>query len=619
MTAILPVSRPERIQLAPNLHVPRLVTGLWQVADMERHSGPLHTAAAAQRLAEYAQVGFDAFDMADHYGSAELITGRFLRDWRGPPAHAFTKWCPEPDTMTPERVQAGIDERLQRLGVERIDLLQFHWWDYTHPGYLDAMEHLARLRERGQIAHLGLTNFDTDHLRLLLRHGLPIATNQVSFSLLDRRAAGRMSALCQASGVKLLAYGALAGGFLSERWLGQPDPTDAPDWSKSKYRRFIEAIGGWAAYQGVLLAAHQIANRHGVSVAAVSLRWVLEQQAVGAVIVGARLGEREHRSSNMAVFGFALDAEDHARLNDAFSQTQNPPGDCGDEYRKPPFLTASGDLSHHLGQLKRPYRASAVPDQAERSRVDTGSQWEGLGGYARAVRQGARVHVSGTTATHGSGKVVAVGDAEAQSVYILDKIAASLQALGARMEDVVRTRVYLRDIDAWEGPTRVHGRVFAAVHPANTLLAVAHLVGNYEVEIEADAEIPPARRAFISSGTPYEAMAGYSRAVVEGDWAFVSGTVGVDPVTGQWASGTRDQAWQAIDTIEAALTRAGFDLLDVVRVVVHLASRDDVAVVSEVIRTRFGPGRPTNTTLCTPLALDVCKVEIEVTAKRRIV
>ena len=110
-----------------------------------------------------------------------------------------------------------------------------------------------------------------------------------------------------------------------------------------------------------------------------------------------------------------------------------------------------------------------------------------------------------------------------------------------------------------------------------------------------------------------------SRAVVEGDWAFVSGTVGVDPATGQWAGSTRDQAWQAIDTIEAALTRAGFELLDVVRVVVHLASRDDVAVVSEVIRTRFGPGRPANTTLCTPLALDVCKVEIEVTAKRRIV
>ena len=148
---------------------------------------------------------------------------------------------------------------------------------------------------------------------------------------------------------------------------------------------------------------------------------------------------------------------------------------------------------------------------------------------------------------------------------------------------------------------------------------MAHLVGNYEVEIEAEAEIPPTRHAFIRSGTPYEAMAGYSRAVVEGDWAFVSGTVGVDPATGQWAGSTRDQAWQAIDTIEAALTRAGFELLDVVRVVVHLASRDDVAVVSEVIRTRFGPARPANTTLCTPLALDACKVEIEVTAKRRIV
>ena len=618
MTATLPPSAPERTELAPNLHVPRLVTGLWQVADMERNGVALDTEQAAQHLAQYAQAGFDAFDMADHYGSAELITGRFLQGWRGTPAHAFTKWCPEPDVMTPERVQAGVDERLRRLGVECIDLLQFHWWDYTHPGYLDAMEHLARLRERGQIAHLGLTNFDTDHLRLLLRHGVPIATNQVSFSLLDRRAAGRMAAICHASGVKLLAYGTLAGGFLSERWLGQADPLDSPDWSKSKYRRFIEAIGGWSAYQGVLLAAHHIAKKYGVSIAAVSLRWVLEQPAVGAAIVGARLGEREHRAANLAVFGFTLDGEDYTRLQDAFAGTRNPPGDCGDEYRKPPFLTASGDLSHHLGQLKRPYRAHAVPHQVERERVDTGSQWEGMGGYSRAVRQGARVHVSGTTATHGSGMVVAPGDAEAQSVYILDKIAASLQALGARLEDVVHTRVYLRDVAVWEGPARVHGRVFADIRPANTLLAVANLVGDYEIEIEAEAQIAPRRREFISSGTPYEAMAGYSRAVIEGDWAFVSGTVGVDPATGVWADSTRDQAVRAIDTIEAALVRAGFELLDVVRVVVHVASRDDIGVVSEVIRQRFGPGRPTNTTLCTPLALDACKVEIEVTAKRRV-
>lgn len=480
---------PERITLPGGLQIPRIVTGLWQVADMERGGTPLDTERSAMDLARYAQAGFDAFDMADHYGSAELITGRFLQRHASPGARAFTKWCPEPGPMTADRVRAGIGERLQRLGVDCVDLLQFHWWDYRHPAYLDAFEHLMVLQREGRIAHLGLTNFDTDHLRLLRRHGVPVVTNQVSFSLLDRRAAGRMSEFCTAEGVRLLAYGTLAGGFLADRWVGQPEPSSIPDWSKNKYKRFIDAIGGWAALQTVLSAAATIARKHAVSVSAVALRWVLEQAAVAAVIVGARLGESEHREDNLAAFRFALDADDHARLQEAFAQTQDPPGDCGDEYRRPPFLTASGDLSHHLSQLQTAFRAEPVPSRPERLRVDSGSRWEPLGGYARAVRQGHCVRVSGTTATHGNGQVICPGDAEAQTVYILDKIAASLQALGADIDDVVRTRVYLRDAEAWEGPTRVHGRVFGHVRPANTLIGGIQLIGGYDVEIEAEAEL----------------------------------------------------------------------------------------------------------------------------------
>ncbi len=314
MTTPLPPSVPPRITLPGGLEIPRLVTGLWQVADMERDGRTLDVDRAAQALADYAAEGFDAFDMADHYGSAELITGRFLSRHAKPGARAFTKWCPEPGPMTPEVVRQGVDERLQRLGVARVDLLQFHWWDYRHPGYLDALAELARQREEGRIAHLGLTNFDTDHLRLLCRHGVPVATNQVSFSLLDRRAAGRMSTVCAQEGVRLLAYGTLAGGFLADRWVGQPEPEAIGDWSKNKYKRFIDAIGGWGALQAVLAAAAAIGRRHGVSVSAVALRWVLEQPAVAAVIVGARLGEREHRADNLAAFSFALDAADHARL-----------------------------------------------------------------------------------------------------------------------------------------------------------------------------------------------------------------------------------------------------------------------------------------------------------------
>ena len=485
----------ERTLLAPGLEIPRLVTGLWQVADQERGGTLLDPQAGAAAMAAYAAAGFDAFDMADHYGSAEVITGELLNSAAGralPSIRAFTKWCPPPGPMTAETVRAGVQRSLERMRTNRIDLLQFHWWTFEHPGWLDAMLELARLRDEGLIGHIGLTNFDTAHLRVLLAEGVPVASNQVCISLLDRRATEAMSTLCLARGVRLLAYGTLGGGFLGERWVGAAEPAAETigDWSKMKYRRFIGAVGGWAALQGVLRAAHDIARKHGVSVANVATRWVLEQPAVAAVIVGARLGEREHRQDNLRLFAFRLDAEDHARLGAAFAATQRIPGDCGDEYRRPPFLTASGDLSHHLAALPPVYAREPVPGHAERWRVGSGSVWEGLAGYARAVRTGRRILVSGTTATHGAGKLVGGSDAGAQTTWILDKIAASIASLGGRLEDVVRTRVYLRDVADWEAVSREHGRVFGAIRPANTLLQVGALVGEgYRVEIEAEAEL----------------------------------------------------------------------------------------------------------------------------------
>lgn len=483
-------SRPERTLLAPGLEIPRVVTGLWQVADMERGGTLLDAHQGAADLAAYAAAGFDAFDMADHYGSAEVITGTLLASPQGQGVRAFTKWCPPPGPMTPAVVREGVQRARQRLRVERIDLMQFHWWTFEHPGWLDAMGELARLREEGFIAHLGLTNFDTAHLRLLLAEGIPVASNQVCISLLDRRATEEMSTLCLAHGVRLLAYGTLGGGFLTDRWVGAPEPEEVADWSKMKYHRFIRAIGGWGALQQVLAAARQVAHKHGVSVANVATRWVLEQPAVAAVIVGARLGEREHRADNLQLFAFAFDDEDRALLNTAFAATARLPGDCGDEYRRPPFLTASGDLSHHLAALPPVWPRQAVPGHAERWRVDSGSVWEPLAGYARAVRSGRRILVSGTTATHGSGRLVGRGDAAAQTVYILDKIAASITALGGKLEDVLRTRVYLSNVADWEAVSRVHGRYFGEIRPANTLLQVGALVGDgYLVEIEAEAEV----------------------------------------------------------------------------------------------------------------------------------
>ncbi len=481
----------ERTLLAPGLEIPRIVTGLWQVADMERGGTLLDPARAAGWMADYAKAGLDAFDMADHYGSSEVITGHLNRGDLLPQSakvRAFTKWCPEPGPMTPEIVRAGVARAQDRMQSSCIDLMQFHWWTFDHPAYLDAVIELAKLRTEGAIRHIGLTNFDTAHLRVLLAHGLPIASNQVCLSLLDRRATGAMSDLCLQKGVKLLAYGTLGGGFLSERWLNQPEPVEIGDWSKMKYRRFIDAVGGWAALQGVLQAAHAIAQKHGVSISNVATRWVLDQPAVAAAIVGARLGESEHRADNQRVFSFQLEADDLARLEVAFAATRAIPGDCGDEYRKPPFLTASGDLSHHLASLTTAFSKTPAPGHTDRWRVDSGSVWEPLAGYARAVRDGEHVFVSGTTATHGSGTVVAPGDAAAQTTWILDKISASLQALGASLNDVMRTQVFLRDVADWEGVAREHGRVFGEIRPANTMLQAGALIGpDYRVEIEAQA------------------------------------------------------------------------------------------------------------------------------------
>ncbi len=480
-------NHPDRFALSENLNIARVLTGLWQVADIEKDGTIINPHTGADWLADYAAKGFDTFDMADHYGSAEIITGKLLARPRDPRPLAFTKWCPAPGPMTPDVVRAGITDRLTRLSVDRIDLLQFHWWSFLHPAWLDALHELTRLRSEGLIAEIGVTNFDATHLQTALSDGIPLLTNQVSFSLVDRRAATQLANLCKQSNVKLLAYGTLCGGFLSERWLGQPEPQNIPDWSKMKYKRFIDITGGWDGFQGILSAANRIARKHDVSIANVATRWVLDHPHVAGVIVGARLGERVHIDDNLRLFSFSLDQDDRAELADAFADTQDVPGDCGDEYRQPPFLTASGDLSHHLDTMPLAHAATTTAHRQDGQQVLSGSKWEDIAGYARAQQIGNRILVSGTTATAGSDRIVAVGDAGAQTTFIIDKILAALAALDASAGDVVRTRIYIVDETDVEAVSKAHGRVFGDIKPANTLVVVAGLIGGYKVEIEAEA------------------------------------------------------------------------------------------------------------------------------------
>lgn len=480
--------RVERRDLSADLSISRVLTGLWQLADMERGGRTLDVDRAAAAMRPYVEAGLTAFDMADHYGSAEVVAGLFRS--RAPEHHVqlLTKWVPKPGRVAKAEVRAAVERALDRLGVETIDLLQYHAWNYADASWLETLFDLQDLKAEGLIGHLGLTNVDTAHLRMVVSSGIDVVSNQVSFSLLDQRAANAMTQYCVEHGVQLLAYGTLAGGWLTETWLGAPEPDweRLPTWSLMKYGRFLRVAGGWSALQQVLTATAAVAARHGVSMANVASRFILDQPAVAGVIIGARLGEREHIDDTLRIFSLALTEDDRGEISVALARLQPIPGDCGDEYRKPPFLTASGDLSHHLDSMPAPYRTAARDEG--RTLCLSGTPWESIAGFARAVRQGRRIFVSGTTATMGD-RVIGGGDPVAQAHFVVDKIEGALQSLGGALSDVVRTRVYVRNIADWEAVARVHGARFGAIQPANTLVAATLVGDEYLVEMEAEAEV----------------------------------------------------------------------------------------------------------------------------------
>ncbi len=476
-----------RYTLAPGLEISRVLTGLWQLADMERDGRVFDRDAAAHAMTGYVEHGFTTFDMADHYGSAEEVAGIF-RQHVGPEAsvQCLTKWVPEPGPVSERDVRTAIDRACARLRTDRLDLLQFHAWTFADPRWLDALWYLEAARDAGRIGAIGLTNVDTAHLRVAVASGIRIASNQVSGSLLDTRFTTKLAPYALAHGVGLLCYGTLLGGFLSERWLGagEPDWESLSTWSQMKYGRFIKAAGGWAPFQGLLRAAHAIATKHSVSIASVASRWVLDQPGVAGVIVGARLGQSTHLADTAKLFTFTMDSDDRRAIAEAQSALTAIPGDCGDEYRYAPYLTASGDLSHHVSQFPAPF--TTRPGVNKRTLALSGTGWESMAGYSRAVRKGHSITVSGTTASHGD-RLIGGTDAAAQAHFAIDKITGAIQSLGGTLEDVVRTRVFVSDVAHWEPVARAHGERFGHILPANTLVE-ARLVGpEYLVEIEADA------------------------------------------------------------------------------------------------------------------------------------
>lgn len=311
--------RVPRVQLAPGYDVARIINGGWQLSEGhgQRRAGGDQVVDDLLRLVD---AGFDTFDCGDINVGVEELLGRLLarhaRRGGGASLRIHTKLVPDLDDLphiTRLDVERIVDRSLARLGVERLDLVQLMWWDYAVPRSVEVASWLDELRRAGKIRLLGVTNFDVAALEAIIDAGIPLVTQQVQYSLIDRRPERGMVEFCARQGIQLMSYGSLGGGFLSARWLGQPAP-ELPLSNRSlvKYRLIVDEFGGWERFQELLGELAQIASRHGVSVANVAVRWVLDRPGVASVIVGAP--DARHVEDNLAAFGFDLDDQDHERL-----------------------------------------------------------------------------------------------------------------------------------------------------------------------------------------------------------------------------------------------------------------------------------------------------------------
>ena len=175
----------------------------------------------------FVEAGITTFDCADIYTGVEILIGRFLKKYKSainsgnlPAVQVHTKCVPDLSNLATHKktdTEAIIDRSLKRIGVERLDLVQMHWWDFSIPGYLEFGQHLMEIAKSGKIRHLGINNTDSSHLKEFLNAGVQIIANQVQFSLIDHRPEFDLAKVCEKNNISLLCFGVIAGGLLSDR------------------------------------------------------------------------------------------------------------------------------------------------------------------------------------------------------------------------------------------------------------------------------------------------------------------------------------------------------------------------------------------------------------------
>jgi aryl-alcohol dehydrogenase-like predicted oxidoreductase len=343
-----------RISLSGDYAISRIIKGGWHLAG---DHGDIDPDQAQKDMAAFVDAGITTFDCADIYTGVERLIGSFRRAYpeRAKQVQIHTKFVPDLanlPSLDRARVEAIIDRSLTRLGQERLDLVQFHWWDFAIPRYVETAQELDRLRRAGKIARIGVTNFDTPRLQELVDAGVPITSHQVQYSLLDDRPNHGMVAYCRAQNIALLCYGTVCGGFLSERWLGKPAPArDLANRSLAKYKLIIEDFGGWDLFQELLAALGRIAATHDTDIASVATRAMLDRDQVAAAIVGAV--NTSHLHAHAQIGRLRLHADELSSIANVLRRRQGPAGDVYDLER---------DRSGVHGRIMK-YELNALPEQ----------------------------------------------------------------------------------------------------------------------------------------------------------------------------------------------------------------------------------------------------------------
>lgn len=319
--------------LSADHRISRVIKGGWQLAGGH---GAIDQETAVADMAAFYDAGITTFDCADIYTGVEEMIGRFRQHYtrtRGAAAldqmKVHTKFVPNLErlgTLRRADVEAAIDTSLARLKTDRLDLVQFHWWDYDQGDFVEVAGWLTELRAAGKIRNIGGTNFDTAHALAMVKAGVPLVSLQVQYSLIDNRPAAQMVEAFAKAGVQLICYGSVSGGLLSDAWLGQPEMQEPHEnRSLTKYKLMVDEWGGWDLFQRLLGVLRDIADRHDTDIATVASRAVLDRPGVAAVIVGAR--NRAHLAQNMQIADLALTEADIAALNAVLADAHPVPGD----------------------------------------------------------------------------------------------------------------------------------------------------------------------------------------------------------------------------------------------------------------------------------------------------